>query len=95
MQYSISEDVPTSWDPIIESFLTMSEHSIEFQNSPEIYDINISVRHGLLYINYKGGDIRIDSFAHFAKELSAKFCTECGAVSTRTIFESPKCDDCY
>ena len=95
MIYSVSEEVPTSWDHIIETFLTMSEYSIEFHQTPDVYDVNILTRNGLLYIDYKGGDHRIDSYAFFAKEMSSKVCTDCGSVATRKIFKSPKCDNCF
>jgi len=95
MIYSISEEVPSSWNSIIETFLTMSEYSIEFHQSPDVYDVNVFVRNGLLFIDYKGGDYRIDCYALFAKEMSSKICIECGDPATRRIFKSPKCDNCY
>lgn len=95
MIYSVSEEVPDNWNPIIETFLTMCEYSIEFHQSPDVYDVNIFTRNGLLFIDYKGGDHRIDSYAFFAKEMSSKICSECGDFATHRVFKSPKCDNCF
>lgn len=94
MIYSVSEEVPTAWNDIIETFLTMAEYSIEFHKSPEVYEVEFLVRRGLLYVNFKGGDHRIDSYALFAKEMSAKICAECGLSATRRVFLSPRCEEC-
>lgn len=95
MNYYVSEEVPAAWDHIISAFITMSEYDVEFNNGTPIDNVDCRVRHGLLAITYSGGDRITDAFARFAKEMSAGICTDCAAPSTRTIFESPKCDDCY
>lgn len=95
MQYSVSEEVPAAWDHIISAFITMVEHDIEFNSGVPIENMKCSVRHGLLSISYSGGDRITDAFAMFAKEMSGAICSECSLPSTRLVFESPKCDDCY
>ena len=95
MNYSISEEVPSAWDHIISAFITMAEYDVEFNRGAPIDNMQCSVRHGRLAITYSGGDRVTDAFAMFAKEMSANTCTECALPSTRFIFESPKCDDCY
>jgi len=95
MNYSVSEEVPLAWNHIISAFITMARYDIEFNNGVEIDDVQCSVRHGTLAIIYKGGSRITDAFAMFAKEMSANICSECSMPSTRRIFESPKCDDCY
>lgn len=95
MLYSISEEVPQAWDHIISAFVTMAEYHAEFNNGVPIDNLECTVRHGLLAITYSGGDRITDAFALFAKEMSAGICSECALPSTRRVFESPKCDDCY
>lgn len=95
MIYSVSEEVPAAWDHIISAFVTMVEYDVEFNNGVPIDNMQCSVRHGLLAITYSGGDRITDAFAMFAKEMSAATCSECSLPSTRLVFESPKCDDCY
>lgn len=94
MIYSISEDVPAAWDHIIDTFITAVEYDVEFNNGIPIDNLSISVRHGLLFITYSGGDKITDAFAFFAKEMSGSICTECALPATRVVFKSPKCDDC-
>lgn len=95
MIYSVSEDVPTAWDHIISAFVTMAEYDVEFNSGISIDNMECSVRHGLLAITYSGGSKITDAFAMFAKEMSGGICSECALPSTRFIFESPKCDNCY
>ena len=95
MNYSVSEEVPLAWDHIIKAFMTMVIHDVEFNDGVAIDDVQCSVRHGTLAIMYRGGSRITDAFAMFAKEMSANTCSECCLPSTRRIFESPKCDDCY
>jgi hypothetical protein len=92
---SISEEVPAAWDHIINTFITMVEFDVEFNNGTPIVDMQCSLRYGLLAITYSGGDRITDAFAMFAKEMSVAICSECSLPSTRVVFESPKCDDCY
>lgn len=95
MNYSVSEEVPAAWDHIISAFITMAEYDVEFNSGVSIDNVNCSVRHGILAITYSGGSKITDAFAMFAKEMSAGICSECALPSTRRIFESPKCDNCY
>ena len=95
MIFSVSEDVPAAWDHIISAFATAVEYDVEFNNGVPIDNVQCSVRHGLLAITYSGGDRITDAFAMFAKEMSAATCSDCSLPSTRRVFESPKCDDCY
>lgn len=95
MIFSVSEDVPAAWDHIISAFATMAEYDVEFNGGIPIDNVQCSVRHGLLAITYSGGSRITDAFAMFAKEMSAAICSDCAAPSTRRVFESPKCDDCY
>lgn len=95
MQYYISEEVPSSWDHIISAFITMVEHDVEFNQGVSIENLEFRVKRGLLATTYSGGSKITDAFAAFAKEMSAATCSECSLPSTRRIFGSPKCDDCY
>jgi hypothetical protein len=95
MNYSVSEEVPAAWDHIISAFITMAEYEAEFNNGTPIDDLSVTVRHGLLSLAYSSGDRITDAFAAFAKEMSAAICSDCSLPSTRVVFESPKCDDCY
>ena len=95
MNYSVSDEVPAAWDHIISAFITRVQYDVEFNGGVPIDDLNCSVRHGLLAITYSGGDKVTDAFAMFANEMSAAICSECSLPSTRRVFESPKCDDCY
>lgn len=94
MIYSISEDVPSSWDPIIEAFITMAEYDVEHHKGIPIDNLEFGMKRGLLTVTYTGGSKITDAFAMFAREMSGKFCTECGSLATRTAFETPKCDNC-
>jgi hypothetical protein len=95
MNYFVSEEVPAAWDPIIKAFVKSVFHDVEFNNGVFIEETEFRVRHGLLYITYSGGNKTTDAFASFAKQMSINICSECGLPSTRLIFESPKCDNCY
>jgi len=95
MNYSVSEEVPPAWDHIISAFIATVTHDVEFNKGVPIDDLAFSVRHGLLYIAYGGGDRITDAFAAFAKEMSGNTCSECSLPSTIRLFGSPKCDDCY
>jgi hypothetical protein len=95
MIYSISEEVPLSWNHIISTFITMVEYDIEFNRGIPIDDLKFDLKRGLLSVNYSGGSKITDAFAMFAREMSGSICSECGLPSTRAIFGSPKCDDCY
>ena len=94
MIYSVEDDVPAAWDNIITSFITCTEYVIEHNRVPEVYNIKISVKRGLLDINFCGGDKLVDGFAIFAREMSSTICSSCGAPSTRIVFGFPKCDEC-
>lgn len=95
MNYYVSDEVPTSWDHIISAFVTMVEYDVEFNKGVPIDNTEFRVKRGLLGITYNGGDRITDAFAMFAREMSAGICTECALPSTRIIFGSPKCDNCY
>lgn len=95
MNYYVSDEVPTSWDHIISAFVTMVEYDVEFNKGVPIDNTEFRVKRGLLGITYNGGDRITDAFAMFAREMSAGICTECALPSTRVIFGSPKCDNCY
>jgi hypothetical protein len=95
MNYYVSDEVPTSWDHIISAFVTMVEYDVEFNKGVPIDNTEFRVKRGLLGITYNGGDKITDAFAMFAREMSAGICTECALPSTRVIFGSPKCDNCY
>lgn len=95
MNYLVSDELPTAWDHIVVSFTNSVAKDIEYNNGVSLDNIEIGVRHGLLSITYSGGDRITDAFAAFAKEMSANTCSGCGLPSTRSIFKSPKCDDCY
>lgn len=94
MQYLISDVVPSSWDSILESFMTMAEYDVEFHKGIPIDNLAFDVKRGLLQITYSGGSKITDAFAMFAREMSGKICAECGAPSSRAVFESPRCDNC-
>lgn len=95
MQYYVSEEVPPSWDHIVSAFITMVEHDVEFNHGVPIENLQFNVKRGLLAITYSGGSKITDAFAGFAKEMSAATCSDCALPSTRAIFGSPKCDNCY
>jgi hypothetical protein len=95
MQCYVSEEVPSAWDHIISAFISAVNHDVEFNNGVPIDEVEFRVRHGLLYITYRGGDRITDAFAAFAKQMSYQTCSGCGIPATRVLFESPKCDDCY
>lgn len=94
MNYSISEDVPSSWDHIISAFITMVQYDVEFNNGTPIDDLKVSLKRGLLSFTYSGGDRITDAFSMFAREMSSGVCSECALPSTRSVFGSPKCDIC-
>lgn len=95
MNYYVSDEVPSSWDHIISAFVTMVEYDVEFNKGVPIDNTEFRVKRGLLAITYNGGDRITDAFAMFAREMSAGICTDCALPSTRAIFGSPKCDNCY
>lgn len=96
MQVYVSKEVPTSWEPIISAFVTMSEYDVEFNRGiPVQGEVQFDVHHGLLQITYAGGSKITDAFAMFAREMSAAICCDCGQPASRKVFESPKCDNCY
>lgn len=95
MNYCVSEEVPAAWDHIISAFITMAEYNVEFNKGVPAEDVRVDIKRGLLSITYSGGDKTTDAFALFAKEMSASICSECSLPSTRKVFGSPKCDDCY
>jgi hypothetical protein len=95
VNYYVSEEVPSAWDHILSAFITVAKYDIEFNKGVPIEDLRFEVKHGLLLITYKGGSKITDAFAAFAKEISSATCSECALPSTRKIFESPKCDNCY
>lgn len=95
MNCFVSEEVPAAWDHIISTFTTMVEYDVEFNNGIPIDEVEFRVKRGLLAITYLGGSKITDAFSIFAKEMSAATCSECSLPSTRRLFDSPKCDDCY
>jgi hypothetical protein len=95
MIYYVSEEVPLSWNHIISAFLTMVEYDIEFLNGIPVENLEFRLKRGHLAITYSGGSKTTDAFAMFAKEMSAGICTNCALPSTRAVFGSPKCDNCY
>lgn len=94
MIYSTSDDVPEVWDSIIQSFVTVVEHDIEFNKGVPINNLQFAVKRGLLFITYEGGSKITDAFAAFAREISSTICYSCGSVADRIVFGSPKCEDC-
>ena len=94
MNYSISDEVTSSWDSIISSFITVVEHDIEFNNGIPIEEVTFEVRRGLLFISYSGGSKITDAFSIFAREMSSTICFDCNAQATRSVFTYPKCDNC-
>ena len=95
MIYSVSDDVPSAWDHIISAFITMAEYDVEFNNGIPVDNLAFEIKRGVLSVTYTGGSKVTDAFAIFAKEMSAGICSECSLPSTRKIFGSPKCDNCY
>lgn len=95
MIYSVSEEVPQAWDHIIAAFIAVAEYDVEFNKGIPIEDLQFTVKRGHLAVTYKGGSKITDAFAMFAKEMSAGICSECSLPSTRLVFGSPKCDDCF
>ena len=95
MNYYVSDEVPAAWDHIISAFITMAEYDVEFNKGIPIDDVEFRVKRGLLAITYSGGSKVTDAFAMFAKEMSGSICSECSLPSTRLVFGSPKCDNCY
>lgn len=95
MNYSISDELPTAWDHIVVAFTNSVAKDIEYNMGIPIDNVEVQVRHGLLSITYSGGDRITDAFAIFAREMSANTCSGCGLPSTRSVFKSPKCHDCY
>lgn len=94
MNYSISDEVPSSWDSIISSFITVVEHDVEFNSGTPIDNLNFDVKRGLLFITYSGGSKITDAFSIFAREMSSTICFDCNAQATRSVFTYPKCDEC-
>lgn len=95
MNYYVSDEVPNGWNHIISSFIQSAEHGQKFGHTPEIDEVEFLRKNGNLFINYQGGDEVVDAFALFARILASKTCTDCGLPSTRQVFDSPKCDNCY
>lgn len=93
--YAVSEEVPNGWNHIISSFIQSADHSQKFGHTPEIYEVEFLQKHANLVINYKGGSEVTDAFALFARTLASKTCTDCGLPSSRLLFGTPKCDNCY
>ena len=50
MTYSISEDVPSSWDPIIEAFITMAEYDVEYHKGIPIDNLEFGMKRGFLTV---------------------------------------------
>lgn len=73
----------------------MVEYDVEFNRGIPIDDVQFSLKRNCLAVTYSGGSKVTDAFAMFAREMSAATCNDCGLPSTRKIFESPKCDNCY
>jgi hypothetical protein len=94
MNCSISDEVPTGWDDIIDCFLTMAEWESEFNQGSPVENVTFQVHKGLLKIDYSGGNHITDAYARFAREMSAKICYTCGVPATRVVFQYPKCDEC-
>lgn len=94
MNYLISDEIPSGWESIIDSFVTMAEWEVEFNKGRPIKDLTARVHKGLLQINYGGGSEITDAHARFAREHSSKVCYSCGSLSTRVVFQYPKCDEC-
>lgn len=95
MHYLIKDDVPESWDFIIDAFRERVIHDIKLNRMPLVQDLEFGTRHGLLHVNYGGGDKVTDAYAALATTMSEKICSGCGALASRVVFESPKCEDCY
>lgn len=94
MNYYVSDEVPSAWDHIIDSFVTTTEYAVEFNNAVPIDNVEFRVKRGLLSVTYTGGDKTTDAFAIFAREISSGVCAECALPSTRLVFGSPRCDNC-
>lgn len=95
LQISVSDELPKAWDHIISAFCTMVEYDVEFNKGIPIADVECRLKRNYLSITYSGGSKVTDAFAMFAREMSAATCSDCGLPSTRKIFDSPKCDNCY
>jgi hypothetical protein len=95
MNYSVSEEVPLAWDHIISAFITMVQYDVEFNKGIPIENLEFRVKRGMLAITYSGGSRITDAFAMFAKKMSGAICSDCALPSTRSVFGSPKCDNCY
>lgn len=94
MNYSISDEVPQSWDHIVTTFVNAAQFHGEFNRGTPMESLNFGVKRGLLDVTYTGGDKTIDAFAFFAREMSGAICYDCNALATRSVFTYPKCDDC-
>lgn len=95
MNYSVSEDVPPSWDGILSTFITMVQHNVQLNSGVPIDNLSFDVKRGLLSITYHGGDKTVDSYAMFAREMSSTICSECYAPATNHMGGQPKCDNCF
>jgi hypothetical protein len=95
MTYFVSDEVPEAWNHIISTFLTLVTHDVEFNKGIPVDNLQFKVKRGALAVTYTGGNKITDAFAFFAKEMSSRICMDCGLPSTKSVFESPKCDNCY
>jgi hypothetical protein len=91
MIYSKDDDIPESWDFIIDIFLDLVRKST---NEPDIYDVNFRLHRGLLKCEYNGGSKVIDAYALMAREISSNICKECGQTTSERVFGVPLCSDC-
>lgn len=92
--FTITEEVPEGWIPIIEAFNYCVINDILKNGMPDVYNVVFSIKYGLLQVTYQGGNTATDNYAAFARSVSAKYCQECGSIATRDTFGVPKCNDC-
>jgi len=92
--YETSLDFPETWLPLVDTFLECSTIAAETRGMEEVTDIVATEKRGQLWISFKGGDDESDSFAQFARVLSAKICYDCGAPAERLVFGYAKCAGC-
>lgn len=90
----MTDDIPEAWNPIINAFISATEYAVEFNNVPQVDNMDFIVHRGLLKPLFDGGNSMIDAFAIFAREMSSHICAECGDPATRIQFSSPRCNNC-
>lgn len=80
MKYSIENDVPNTWDFIIDEFLNIIKFDQQFNEMNYIDDIHFENKKGSLNITYTGGNRITDAYTRLARNLSERICGTCGEV---------------